>query len=91
MTQLGFDFIECCTTTCLHTHSWLNWFDGTTWRYGGMPYLHEAGRGRIPIFLANFVINRKFSVRIGNTLSEIYDQEEGVPQGIILVVTVLLQ
>ena len=47
--------------------------------------------GRIPIFIANFVINRKFSVRIGNTLSEIYDQEEGVPQGIILVVTVLLQ
>ena len=31
--------------------------------------------------------NRKFSVRIGGTLSEIYDQEEGVPQGSILAVT----
>ena len=22
-----FDFIECVTTTILHTHSWLNWVD----------------------------------------------------------------
>ena len=48
----------------------------------------EAGlRGRMPIFIANFLINRKFSVRIGGTLSEIYDQEEGVPKGSILAVT----
>ena len=54
----------------------------TTWRYGVMKDLHEAGlRGRMPIFIAKFLINRKFSVRIGGTLSEIYDQEEGVPQG----------
>ena len=56
----------------------------TTWRYGVMKDLHEAGlRGRMPIFIAKFLINRKFSVRIGGTLSEIYDQEEGVPQGSI--------
>ena len=24
---LCFDFIECFTTTFLHTHSWLNWVD----------------------------------------------------------------
>ena len=24
---LAFDFIECFTTTFLHTHSWLNWVD----------------------------------------------------------------
>ena len=60
----------------------------TTWRYGVMKDLHEAGlRGRMPIFIAKFLINRKFSVRIGGTLSEIYDQEEGVPQGSILAVT----
>ena len=60
----------------------------TTWRYGVMKDLHEAGlRGKMPIFIANFLINRKFSVRIGGTLSEIYDQEEGVPQGSILAVT----
>ena len=41
----------------------------------------------MPIFIAKFLINRKFSVRIGGTLSEIYDQEEGVPQGNILAVT----
>ena len=23
----GFDFIECFTTTFLHTHSWLNWVE----------------------------------------------------------------
>ena len=60
----------------------------TTWRYGVMKDLHKAGlRGRMPIFIAKFLINRKFSVRIGGTLSEIYDQEEGVPQGSILAVT----
>ena len=53
-----------------------------------MKDLHEAGlRGRMPIFIAKFLINRKFSVGIGGTLSEIYDQEEGVPQGSILAVT----
>ena len=60
----------------------------TTWRYGVMKDLHEAGlRGRMPIFIAKFLVNRKFSVRIGGTSSEIYDQEEGVPQGSILAVT----
>ena len=24
---MGFEFIECFTTTFLHTHSWLNWVD----------------------------------------------------------------
>ena len=53
-----------------------------------MKDLHEAGlRGRMPIFIAKFLINRKFSVRIGGTLSEIYDQEKDVPQGSILAVT----
>ena len=53
-----------------------------------MKDLHEAGlRGRMPIFIATFLIKRTFSARIGGTLSEIYDQEEGVPQGSILAVT----
>ena len=43
--------------------------------------------GRMPIFIAKFLINRKFSVWIGGTLSEIYDQEEVDPQGSILAVT----
>ena len=27
MITKDFDFIECFTTTFLHTHSWLNWVD----------------------------------------------------------------
>ena len=51
-----------------------------------MKDLHEAVlRGRMPIFIDKF--KKKNSVRIGGTLSEIYDQEEGVPQGSILAVT----
>ncbi len=44
-------------------------------------------RGRLPLFISDFLKNRKFSVQIGATLSELYDQEEGVPQGSILSVT----
>jgi ribonuclease HI len=60
----------------------------TTWKHGIMTDLHEAGlRGRLPNFIAQFLNNRTFSVRIGATLSDIYHQEEGVPQGSILSVT----
>ena len=53
-----------------------------------MKDLHNAGlRGHMPQFISKFLSNRKFSVRIGGTLSDIYDQEEGVPQGSILSVT----
>ena len=57
----------------------------TTWKYGIMKDLHDAGlTGHMPTFISKFLSNRKFSVRIGGTLSDIYDQEEGVPQGSIL-------
>ena len=60
----------------------------TNWKYGIMKDLHDAGlRGHMPQFISKFLSNRKFSVRIGGTLSDIYDQEEGVPQGSILSVT----
>ena len=60
----------------------------TTWKYGIMKDLHDAGlRGHMPTFISKLLSNRKFSVRIGGTLSDIYDQEEGVPQGSILSVT----
>ena len=60
----------------------------TTWKYGIMKDLHDAVlRGHMPTFISKFLSNRKFSVRIGGTLSDIYDQEEGVPQGSILSVT----
>ena len=60
----------------------------TTWKYGIMNDLHEIGlKGRLPIFVQNFLANREFKVRVGSTLSEAHNQEQGVPQGSILSVT----
>ena len=57
----------------------------TTWKYGTMKDLHDIGlRGRIPNFKSNFLSDRSFSVLIGSTLSDIFEQEQGVPQGSIL-------
>ena len=60
----------------------------TTWKYGIMNDLQEIGlKGRLPIFVQNFLSNREFKVRVGSTLSEAHNQEQGVPQGSILSVT----
>ena len=39
---------------------------------------------RGPLVIQNFLSDRTFNVRIGNTLSDIFKQEQGVPQGSIL-------
>ena len=60
----------------------------TTWKYGIMNDLHEIGlKGRLPTFVRNFLSKRAFNVRVGSTLSEAHNQEQGVPQGSILSVT----
>jgi len=60
----------------------------TSWKYRIMKDLYNAGlRGRMPIFISKYLTGRKVSVRVGVTLSDLYDQEEGVPQGSILSVT----
>ena len=41
-------------------------------------------RGLLPNFIENFLKNRIFQTKIGQSLSEWYPQEEGVPQGSIL-------
>ena len=57
----------------------------TTWKYGIMKDLHSIGlRGRLPNFISNFLSDRSFNVRIGSTLSDTFEQEQGVPQGSIL-------
>ena len=57
----------------------------TTWKYGIMKDLHTLGlKGRLPLFIQNFLSNRSFNVRIGNTFSDTFEQEQGVPQGSIL-------
>jgi len=60
----------------------------TTWKYGIMKDLHNAGlRGNMPIFIQNFLSHRKFCVRLGSVASNLHDLEMGVPQGSILSVT----
>jgi len=60
----------------------------TTWKYGIMKDLHEAGlRGRLPEFIGGFLQDRQFCVRLGSTYSKEFSQEMGVPQGCILSVT----
>jgi len=63
----------------------------TTWKYGIMKNLHDAGlRGRLPLFIAGFLSDRKFKVRVCGIYSKLCEQEMGVPQGSILSVTVFL-
>ena len=46
-----------------------------------MKDLHKLGlKGRLPLFIQNFLSDRTFNVRIGNMLSDIFKQEQGVPQ-----------
>lgn len=60
----------------------------TTWKYGIMKDIHDIGlKGRLPLFIQNFLNNREFKVKVGSTLSELHEQEQGVPQGSILSVT----
>ncbi|KAK4328568.1 hypothetical protein Pmani_001044 [Petrolisthes manimaculis] len=53
-----------------------------------MQQLHVYGlRCRLPRFLKEFLSGRSFSVRVGTALSASVAQEEGVPQGSVLSVT----
>ena len=59
-----------------------------TWRYGIISDLFNLNlRGNLPNFIPNFLNNRSFQVKILNTLSDDFYQEEGVPQGSVLSVT----
>ena len=60
----------------------------TTWKYGIMKDVHDIDlKGRLPLFLQNILTDREFKVKVGSTLSELHKQEQGVPQGSILSVT----
>ena len=60
----------------------------TTWKFGIIKNLYDLKlRGRLPKFIKNFLTARTFQVRIGSTLSDLKNQEEGVPQGSILSTT----
>ena len=53
-----------------------------------MKDIHKLGlRGRLPTFIESFLADRTMQVRVGFTLSDLYDQEQGVPQGGVLSTT----
>lgn len=61
------------------------------WRYRILKQLLDWGvEGNIIHFIWNFLNEREFKVIIGNTQSENFVQENGVPQGSILSVTLFL-
>ena len=61
--------------------------DDTTWNYGIVKDLKNLGLdGRMPIFIQNFLQDRRFRVRMGEVFSEEKQQEMGVPQGSVLSV-----
>ena len=60
----------------------------TTWRGGILKQLASWGiGGRMFNFIKEFLSNRSFKVRVGSEFSDPFVQEEGVPQGSVLSVT----
>ena len=60
----------------------------TTWKHGILLDLYKTSlRGRLSMFICDFLSNRYLQVCVGNTYSDPYSQEAGVPQGSILFVT----
>ena len=60
----------------------------TTWQYGIIRDLHRIGlRGRLPVFVSEYLRDRRIRVRIGTALSDEFYPEEGVPTGGVLAVT----
>ena len=60
----------------------------TAWRHGILKTIHESGlRGELPLFIKSFLARRIFQVKVGNAMSERKCQQEGVPQGSVLSVT----
>ena len=59
-----------------------------TWRYGILQDLHDAGlRGRLPNYIAAFLTEREFRVRLEGYETGVRRQHNGVPQGSVLSVT----
>ncbi|GFW49922.1 probable RNA-directed DNA polymerase from transposon X-element [Trichonephila clavipes] len=59
-----------------------------TWRYWILRNMYDFGlRGNLPIFIFNFLAVRYFNVRIGHSSSHKFMQDQGVPQGSVLSVT----
>jgi len=63
----------------------------TTWRHGILQKLQEYGlKGHLPKFVQNFLEHRTFKVKVGNTYSDEYTQENGIQQGSLISVLCFL-
>ena len=63
----------------------------TAWRYGILRTLKRFGvRGNMGNFIANFLKNRTFKVKVSDALSTGFPQDQGVPQGSVLSCTLFL-
>lgn len=63
----------------------------TTWRRGILQSLYGKGiRGNLALYCREFLRERFFRVRCGNSLSQMKEQNEGVPQGSVLSCTLFL-
>ena len=63
----------------------------TAWKYGVLRDLKDLGlKGHLPIFIQNFLSDRRFRVRMGASMSDYFTQEEGYPQGSVLSVTLFI-
>jgi len=57
----------------------------TAWKHGILLNLHRYGlRGNLPLFIQNFLNERKIAVQVGRAISESKILEEGTPQGSVL-------
>ena len=55
------------------------------WRFGIIKTLHDMGlRGYLPAFIKKILHNRTFRARIGYSMSEQLQLEQGIPQGSVL-------
>ena len=60
----------------------------TTWKHNILLDLYKTGlRGRLPMFICDFLSDRNFKVGVGNIYSYPYTQKAGVLHGSILSVT----
>ena len=60
----------------------------TCWKQLIMQQLFKFGlRGELPKIIENFLSDRRFRVRVGDSLSDEFEQEMGVPQGGVLSCT----
>lgn len=60
----------------------------TCWKHLIMKELHKFGlRGELAKFIEDYLTDRHFRVRVGQNLSELFEQKMGVPQGGVLSCT----